>query len=369
VHRICLGLLALLLACVERPAPGWKVLGPKHWVRGPLGGNVALRDEAGELLLARTPSEALGEVPEFDSATAYRGGWLLTQHGTEGELGVGTRNWFRSPDGSVVQLERRFSGAAVTNDGIYLLQKYCNFHRSTTTVTQIEFARDLESEAVVVAGPWEWLCARSIAVDDDGRIWLVGSIHGITADLSNAVLILEEGQPRIVHRVFGSDDYVLQDRTQLAIVDDVLYLSAPSNFAERSTPDVRWPGILRLVPTADGLHEAAVVPSDLRIHRGRWDVDPLEERFRLASMGVKVDDDDFYILPYHQPLDAIVDRLVEVVSPIDTVTLNALDVDGCPDYEALGRLPAGVTVGLMLRSEDDCEDAFYRRFGHLRRPE
>jgi hypothetical protein len=380
------GVLAVFLAllgacaCADRPAPGWKVVGPNQFVRGSRGGMIALRDEAGELVLARSATEALGEVPEFDSATAWQGGWLLTRFGTEGELGRGTQNWFRRPDGTVVELERNLEGAAVGSDGIYLLQRSCNFHRQTGATTQITFARDLESDAEVVAGPWEWLCARSIGIDDEGRIWLVGSVHGITADLSDAVLIVEQGRPRIVHQVRAHDDFMFQSRTQLAIVDDVLYLSSPRDRASEVSYGAPWRGILRLVPTAEGLREEEVVPGNLRVRRTRSRPSPFDQaRDHLGSMGVHVqegqydqarlvDQNRFDILPYHQPLDAIVDRLVEVVRPEDTVALTALDADGCPESAALGRLPAGVVIEFVGITEDGCVDEFHRRFEHLRRP-
>jgi hypothetical protein len=258
---------------------------------------------------------------------------------------------FAHADGRVDELKpsRGYDAAASTSDGLYLLDKSCNFHRFFTAETSLYLASDLEHEPTRIGGPWPNLCARALAVDDSGSVWLLGSVYSGPSgvQLDDLLLRVEDGQPRVVHRVRhprDADGGIQQTYTQLTIVDGGMYLSNPT---------IPSP-LLHLHQSEHEFVEQRVVPSSqCRVRRVRarhlLPPDPgyasSEGLQRLAAAGVAEQryDDSLHILPYHWPLDAIVDLLIEVVPASGTYTIVISSSDEA-SLEPLQRLPSGFAI-------------------------
>jgi hypothetical protein len=145
----------------------------------------------------------------------------------------------------------------------------------------------------------------------------------------------------------------------MAIVDGAIYLSDPST----EKP------VVRVRQTEHGVVEERLVGSKCRTerHRPRVDEDPLghEDEMRLQSAGVVVAGplaDAITILPYHAPLDAIVDLLIELVPADGTYTIVVF-ADREPSLEPLRRLPAGFAIADHHSELATAE--LRRRFPHL----
>jgi hypothetical protein len=357
-------LLAFALLGCESPYPGWKTMPPGHHVRRSCDtrGDIAMHDRDGALRITSDPAALVGTTTEFTSAIPYRDGWLLSR------VGGGRHGDFAylvHADGSVEEPELRgdYTAFAQTSDGFYVLDQSCT--RSMTT--SLYRLSDIHAEPVQVGGPWESLCARALAVDDSGSIWLLGTVDGHRVELDDALLRVENGQPRIVHQVgslYHSDDPFRQTYTQMVIVDGAIYLSNP--LLPRP--------LIRVQDTEHGFVEQQVVPSKcLSVPpspRGRKAAQALAEtetRRRLVSVGVV---EEYYedgpiplhILPYHAPLDTIVDLLIELL-PADGSYELVLWSRNEPSLEPLARLPRGFSVADIV--DDAATQELRRRFPNL----
>ncbi|HLT35834.1 MAG TPA: hypothetical protein VK034_06100, partial [Enhygromyxa sp.] len=208
-----LAVVVSLAGCSESPQAGWRVVPPNHIPRPSCDqrGGFAVRGADGALQITTDPAGLVGASLEFDAALPYRDGWLLTRIGCEGELCPNTDMRVVQRDGRVDVLESspRYDAVASTADGLYLLDKSCTFHRMFLAETSLYRAIDLQQEPAKVGGRWPYLCARAMAVDESGSIWLLGSIYpGYDDPLENVILRVVDGQPRVVHHVRDAYDPV-----------------------------------------------------------------------------------------------------------------------------------------------------------------
>jgi hypothetical protein len=237
-----------------------------------------------------------------------------------------------------------YTAFAPTSDGLYALDKSC-YPGNVTSVYRVS---ELHEEPEQLAGPWEFLCARAMAVDDSGSIWLLGSVTNLDVELDDVLLRVEDGRPRIVHQVrsvLDEDDPSPQTYTQMTIVDGFIYLSNP----------LRPKPLVRVHETEHGFVEERLVPSKClsvpppplrrKYKQSRAD---LETTRRLHSAGVVR---DYYaegrvrvhIMPYHAPLDTVVDLIIELL-PADGTHEIVFWANYETEIEPLGRLPSGFSI-------------------------